>query len=102
MEACPIFRKTGFTLLELMIALSILMVVLLCSANMLIVSIKYNTMSTEQSTAARLAKNKIDDLRGGDYNQTGLNIGGHHDPNNPINPDESAGGIYIRTWRVSS
>lgn len=102
METCPIFRKTGFTVLELMIALSILMIVLLCSANMLIVSIKCNTMSKEQSTAARLAKNKIDDLRSGDYNQIGLSVGNHHDPNNPLNPDESSGGIYIRTWRVSS
>jgi prepilin-type N-terminal cleavage/methylation domain-containing protein len=102
MKICHIFQKEGFTLLELMMALSVLMIVLLCSANVLIMSIKCNTMSMEQSTAARLAKNKIDELRNGDYNQSGLNIGNHHDPNGPINPDESSGGIYTRTWLVSS
>lgn len=102
METCPIFQKRGFTLLELMIALSVLMIVLLCSANILIVSIKCNTLSMEKSTAARLAKDKIDELRSGGYGQVGLNIGNHDDPNNPITADERSGGIYTRTWLVSS
>ena len=78
------------------------MVVLLCSANMLIVSIKWNTLSTEKSIAARLAKNKIDELRSGGYNQIGLKIDNHADLNNPLNADETPGGIYTRTWLVSS
>jgi prepilin-type N-terminal cleavage/methylation domain-containing protein len=102
MKTCPIFQKKGFTLLELMIALSILMVVLLCSANMLIVSIQWNTLSMEKSIAARLANNKIDELRSGGYNQVGLKIDSHADRNNPLNADETPGGIYTRTWLVSS
>jgi prepilin-type N-terminal cleavage/methylation domain-containing protein len=102
MNTCPICQKKGFTLLELMIALSVLMVVLLCSANMLIVSIQWNTLSMEKSIAARLANNKIDELRGDGYNQVGLKIDSHADRNNPLNADETSGGIYTRTWLVSN
>jgi len=102
MNRCPIFREEGFTLLELMIAVSILMIVLLGSANMLITSIKFNVLTMEKTTAARLAKNKIDELKGVDYKQVSLDIGSHDDPNNPINADESSGGIYTRKWSVSN
>jgi prepilin-type N-terminal cleavage/methylation domain-containing protein len=102
MKKCSILQKKGFTLLELMIALSILMVVLLGSANMLIVSVQWNTLSMEKAIAARLAKNKIDELRSRGYNQVGLKIDSHADHNNPLNADETPDGIYTRTWLVSS
>jgi prepilin-type N-terminal cleavage/methylation domain-containing protein len=102
MNRCPIFREEGFTLLELMIAVTVLMIVLLGSANMLITSIKFNVLTMEKTTAARLAKNKIAELRSIDYQEVGLNIGSHDDPNNPINADESLGGIYTRKWSVSN
>lgn len=101
MNRCPIFREEGFTLLELMIAVTVLMIVLLGSANMLITSIKFNVLSMEKTTAARLAKNKIDELKGVDYKQVSLDIGSHNDPNNPIKADENSGGIYTRAWSVS-
>lgn len=101
MNRCPIFREEGFTFLELMMAVTVLMIVLLGSANMLIMSMKFNVLSVEKTTAARLAKNKIDELRSVDYKQVSLNIGSHDDPNNPVNADESSGGIYTRKWLVS-
>jgi Tfp pilus assembly protein PilV len=101
MNRCPIFREEGFTLLELMIAVNILMVVMLGSANMLIMSIKFNALTMEKTTAIRLSKNKIAELRSIEYQQVSLDIGSHDDPNNPINADEGSGGIYTRTWLVS-
>lgn len=102
MRISPVFREEGFALLELMIAAGILTVVVLGSATMLIMSIKFNASSMEKITAVRLAKNKLDELRSLNYHHADLNIGTQSDPKDPLGGDENQGGIYTRKWSVSS
>ena len=56
-------REKGFTLLELIIAMSILSVGLLAVCTMVIMVMNSNKMSRNLTTAVNLAQNKIDDLR---------------------------------------
>jgi type IV pilus assembly protein PilV len=60
-------ERSGFTLIEVMIALTILAVGLLALATMQIVSIRGNAFSTEMTYATMLAQGKLEQLRNMPY-----------------------------------
>lgn len=59
----------GFTLLEIMLALSILSIVLLALAGLAATAIRGNAFSDRLTTATTLAKDKLETLRLSGYNE---------------------------------
>jgi len=90
-------NKSGFTLLEVLIAISILTVGLLGVAQMQIMGIQGNYFSGNTTTALTLAEEKMEDLLGTSY----INVISGNDAN-PIDETGQAGGIYTRTWIVAN
>jgi len=64
--------QSGFTLIEVMIALVILAVGLLALATMQIVSIRANAFSSEMTYATMLAQSKLEQIRNMDYDDDDL------------------------------
>jgi type IV pilus assembly protein PilV len=105
----------GFTLLEILIAISVLAIALLAMAQMQVVAIKGNSFASRMTTATTLAQDKMEQLKRLPYNDPSnliddnvtdddlSNTGDvgdadaayYHDSNNPIE------GIYTRVWNVS-
>jgi len=98
-KACD--NQSGFTLLEVLIAISILTVGLLGVAQMQIMGIKGNYFSGNTTAALTLAEEKMEDLLGKSYTDAELTNGNHPDANNPIDETGQAGGIYSRMWIVT-
>jgi len=94
-------NQSGFTLLEVLIAISILTVGLLGVAQMQIMGIRGNYFSGNTTTVLTLAEEKMEDLLGRSYSDTDLTSGNHLDPDNPIDETGQAGGIYSRMWVVA-
>jgi len=94
-------NQSGFTLLEVLIAISILTVGLLGVAQMQIMGIKGNYFSGNTTTALTLAEEKMEDLLGKSYSDAELTNGNHPDTNNPIDETGQAGGTYSRMWIVT-
>ena len=107
-------NQSGFTLLEVLIAISILTVGLLGVAQMQIMGIKGNYFSGNTTTALTLAEEKMEDLLGKSYSHTDLD---DTEPGNNanltsittvdrtenVNEDGQvvAGGFYRRIWNVA-
>ena len=107
-------RQSGFTLIEVLIAISILTIGLLAVAKMQVSAIQGNYFSNNTTTALSLAQQKMEDLLGKAYadpdladtqagnnaNLTSLVTIDHQEPN----VDEegvSGSGIYHRVWNVA-
>ena len=107
-------RQQGFTLIEVLIAISILTIGLLAVAKMQVSAIQGNYFSNNTTTALSLAQQKMEDLLGRAYtdadladtqagnnaNLTSLVTIDHQEPN----VDEegvSGSGIYHRVWNVA-
>ena len=90
----------AFTLIEVMIAVSILTVGLLAVGAMQISAIRGNDFSNNTSAALILAEEKMETLLHTDYNDSELNDGAH----GPETVDEAgqAGGSFNRTWTVDT
>ena len=91
-------NQSGFTLLEVLIAISILTVGLLGVAQMQIMGIKGNYFSGNTTAALSLAEEQMEGLLGTSY----INVISGNDGNNPIDETGQAGGIYTRTWVVAN
>jgi len=107
-------NQSGFTLLEVLIAISILTVGLLGVAQMQIMGIRGNYFSGNTTTALTLAEEKMEDLLGKSYSHDDLK---DDEPGNnanltsittidheELNIDETGqtgGGIYHRIWNVA-
>ncbi len=94
-------NQSGFTLLEVLIAISILTVGLLGVAQMQIMGITGNYFSSNTTAALTLAEEKMEDLLGKSYTDAELTNGNHPDANNPIDETGQAGGTYSRRWIVT-
>ena len=94
-------NQSGFTLVEVLIAVSILTVGLLGVAQMQIMGIRGNYFSGNTTAALTLAEEKMEDLLGKSYSDTDLTSGNHPDPDNPIDETGQAGDIYSRMWTVT-
>ena len=91
-------NQSGFTLLEVLIAISILTVGLLGVAQMQIMGIQGNYFSGNTTAALALAEEQMEGLLGISY----ANVISGNDGNNPIDETGQAGGIYTRTWVVAN
>lgn len=91
-------KQSGFTLIEVMIALVILAAGLLALATMQIVSIRSNAFSSEMTYSTMLAQQQLENLRNLPYDNTNLDSGTHGLP--PIIGDKGAS--YTVAWTVDT
>jgi type IV pilus assembly protein PilV len=95
-------NETGFSLLEVLVAISIFSIGLLAVATMQVTAIQGNRLSHEVTQATRLAEMQIETLKAEDRNSDALAEGSYVDPNNPIDETGTAGGSYQRSWLVTN
>ncbi len=104
-------RERGFTLLEVLIAISIFAVGVLAVATMQISATRGNRLGNELTQATSLAQMQIEELKGADTGDpvdclvglpTGLPNGNYNDPNNPIDETGANGGIFTRSWVIAA
>ncbi len=106
--------QSGFTLLEVLIAISILTIGLLAVGKMQISAIKGNFMSVNTTTALMLAEEKMEDLLGRSYTDSELSDATSsnnsdltnlttvdHEENVEPDGDVISGGFYRRIWNVA-
>ncbi len=85
-------NQKGFTLLEVLISIIILSVALLALAGLQIISIRGNAFGGTMTEAITLARDKIEDLKQGDWD----NVAGGNDT-------QVVRGInYARNWQVQT
>jgi type IV pilus assembly protein PilV len=99
----------GFTLLEVLIAVSIFAVGLLAVASMQLTSIQGNAFGNEMTTATFLAQAQLEWLKSQSLDENGPldptpDMGFPQPPfvdaNNPMDANGTPGGIYNRSWEV--
>jgi type IV pilus modification protein PilV len=90
-------KQSGFTLIEVMIALVILAVGLLALMTMQIVSIKANAFSSEMTYASMLAQARFEQLRNTAYDSIAPTTGFEDDV--PVSADETTKGTSYTVQR---
>jgi len=110
-------NKQGFTLLEVLIAISVFSIGILAVAAMQGSATRGNRLGNELTQATALAQMQIEELKGADTGdpvecivaglppeqlETGLPIGNYNDANNPIDETGANGGIFTRSWVVAA
>lgn len=83
-------REQGFTMVEIMVAIAIILVGLLGIAQMQIMTMTTNSLANERTTAINLAQDQIELLRATPF----ANIG--------LPPFGDTSGIYTRSWTVQN
>ncbi len=91
-------KNKGFTLLELLVGLFIFTISILSISVMLMNVVKNNTLNYRINQALIIAESKMEYLK--NCSIDALKQGNYQDPNNPINPDETAGGTYNLEWEI--
>jgi len=103
-QGLPAVPMAGFTLIEVMIAVVILMFGLLVVGSMQISAIRGNYMSGNTSMAISLAGEKMEDiLNRRDYSGDPDLTAGNHGPEAISKTGvEGTGGLYRRSWTVTN
>ena len=89
-------NEKGFTLIELMLALAIIIIAALGTASALVQVAKNITLSKNTTLASNLCQSKIEEVKSFGYNLA-LNSIEYH-----IDAEGNSGGNFIRVVRVSS
>ena len=95
-------NQDGFSLIEAMVAASILGVVALGFAVGADRAVRHNVYSRSLAAATTLAQSKVEDLRSKVTSHADLTAGNHADAANPLRPDGTTNGIYTRSWTVTA
>jgi type IV pilus assembly protein PilV len=94
-------KESGFSLIELMIAMCVLALGMLAAASMQYSAVRNNTTGNTATQANMLAKATLEMLKSQDIESTALAIGDYVDPE-PVDASGNPGGIYNRTWQVAA
>lgn len=94
-------NQGGFTLLEILLAITIFAIGLLAVAAMQVSAIRGNKLGGDYTTATVLAQQQLEALKTGDITTAAYNAGGYADPANPITVGGS-GGTFNRTWTITA
>jgi type IV pilus assembly protein PilV len=93
-------NKKGFSLVEFMIAISILAIGLLALVGLQSTSIRGNASSKNKNSAILLAEKKMEELKNTAF--TSLSIGTTNDLNNPLTSSDGSGGTFNRSWTIQT
>ena len=91
-------KRDGFTLLEVLISLSVLSLGLLGVAGMSIYVSQGNAQARKVTAATTLAQSQLESFKDMAY----ASIVTGSDANNPVDESGNAGGIYTRSWTVTN
>ncbi len=92
-------KDSGFSLIELLIAMSVMALGMLAAASMQYSAVRNNTTGNTATQATMLAKATLEMLKNQDIESTVLAAGDYFDPA-PVDASGNPGGIYNRTWRI--
>jgi prepilin-type N-terminal cleavage/methylation domain-containing protein len=92
-------EQRGFSLIELLIAMSILALGMLAAASMQYSAVRNNSTGNVSTQAAMLAKAQLEMLKNQDIDSAALAPGDYSDPT-AIDANGNPGGIYHRSWRI--
>ena len=92
-------EQNGFSLIELLIAMSVLAIGMLAAASMQYSAVRNNTQGNVSTQASMLAKAQLEMLKNQDIGSAVLAPGDYNDPAS-IDGNGNPGGIYNRTWRI--
>lgn len=93
-------NQYGFSLLEAVIAVSVLAIGLLSLLSLQVMVTRGNKGSMNLTSAVMLAESEIEQLKAGGF--SALTNGTFNDLNNPVNETGQAGGIFIRSWTIAT
>ena len=95
-------NRNGFSLLEVMMALSILAIGVIGATKGQIMAIKLSTTSRHAVLAMQLADAQMETLQAMSAADV-LTLGSANDPNNPLDPDPNDGVpmVFTRSWIVT-
>jgi type IV pilus assembly protein PilV len=91
--------QNGFSLIELLIAMSILAIGMLAAASMQYSAVRNNTSGNVGTQATMLAEAQLEMLKNQEIDSAALAPGDYSDPT-PIDENGNPGGIYNRSWRI--
>jgi len=92
-------KEKGFSLIEMLIAMSVLAFGMLAAASMQYSTVRNNTTGNTATQANMLAKAQLEMLKNQGIDSTALAVGDYVDPS-PIDANGNPGGIYNRSWRI--
>jgi prepilin-type N-terminal cleavage/methylation domain-containing protein len=92
-------KQKGFSLIELLIAMSILAIGMLAAASMQYSAVRNNSTGNVSTQATMLAKAQLEMLKNQDIDSATLAPGDYSDPT-PIDGNGNPGGIFNRSWRI--
>lgn len=92
-------KENGFSLIEMLIAMSVLALGMLAAASMQYSAVRNNTTGNTATQANSLAKAQLEMLKNQDIHSTALAVGDYFDPS-PIDANGNPGGIYNRSWKI--
>jgi len=94
-------EQSGFSLIELLIAMSILALGMLAAASMQYSAVRNNTNGNVSTQAGMLAKSQLEMLKNQDISSAALAPGDYSDPT-PVDENGNPGGIYNRSWSIET
>jgi len=94
-------KDNGFSLIELLIAMSIMALGMLAAASMQYSAVRNNTTGNTSTQATMLAKSTLEMLKNQDIDSTALAVGDYFD-STQVDANGNPGGIYNRNWRIDS
>jgi prepilin-type N-terminal cleavage/methylation domain-containing protein len=98
----------GFTLIEVLIAMVILVIALVAMAQLMAISLRMQQLGRNQTAATRLAQDKVDELMSQNFNVAQLSLGAGGAPGGSLTADVAnhfdapAGVPYRRRWLVEA
>ena len=93
-------HASGFTLVEVLVAISIMALVIAGLTSMGVTTIQADTHSRRQSAATSLAQAKLEHLRVLLHSHADWVAGSHRETG--LQEDGSSGGTYTREWEVET
>ncbi len=94
-------REQGFTLVEIIVALVILVMGVTMITSIIATVVEKNFLSLRHTQAVNLAQNKIEELLNDGYSSSTLDEGSYENPLNPINETGDSSGVFYQYWQVN-
>ena len=93
-------KQGGFTLIEIIVASTILLIGITMFASVVSRILHQNFLSHRHTQAVILAQNRIEFLLNDGYNSPNLNEGYYENPLNPVNETGDSNGVFTQIWDI--
>ena len=93
-------KQGGFTLIEIIVASTILLIGIAMFASVVSRILHQNFLSHRHTQAVILAQNRIEFLLNDGYTSPNLNEGSYENPLNPVNETGDSNGVFTQIWDI--